>query len=191
MRGVRPDNLMAMVEFFYHGEAKVYPENFDSFLVLAKELQLKGLSGNQTEKEAEVSPKPTKQKYQPKSPNYRSAGEEGPMNKDDNNENGLVQDASEKALVRINQATKNTDMESLDQQVKSMMTFSENADPYLKGRRARICKVCGKEGGMINIMDHIEAQHIAGISIPCGLCGKVVGSRKALQMHKSRHHRNN
>ena len=137
------------------------------FLVLAEELQLKGLSGYQTEKETEVSPKPTKQKYQPKSPNYRSAGEKGPMNKDHFNENGLVQDASKKALVRINQATNNTDMESLDQQVKSMMTFSENADPYLKGRRARICKVCGKEGGMVNIMNHIEANHIAGIPVVC------------------------
>ena len=160
------------------------------FLVLAEELQLKGLSGNQTEKEAEVSPTPTKQKYKPKSPNYRSAGEKGPMNKDDFNENGLVQDASKKALVRINQATNNTDMESLDQQVKSMMTFSENADPYLKGRRARICKVCGKEGGMINIMDHIEAKHIAGISIPCGLCAQVFRTRVALRHHKPKYHRN-
>ena len=31
MRDVRPDNLMAMVEFFYHGEAKVNQENFDCF----------------------------------------------------------------------------------------------------------------------------------------------------------------
>ena len=51
MRGVRPENLMAMVDFFYHGEANVYQENLDSFLVLAEELQMKGLTGNQTEKE--------------------------------------------------------------------------------------------------------------------------------------------
>ena len=112
------------------------------------------------------------------------------MNKDDFNENGFVQAASEKALDRINQSTNNTDIEGLDQQVKSMMTFSENADPYLKGRRARICKVCGKEGGMINIMDHIEAQHIAGISIPCGLCAQVFRTRVALRHHKPKYHRN-
>merc|ERR1719494_1181845 len=67
MRGVRPDNLMAMVDFFYYGEANVYQENLESFFHLAEELQLKGLRGNQTEKEAKVSPKPTKQKFQPKS----------------------------------------------------------------------------------------------------------------------------
>ena len=40
MRGVTTENLMAMVNFFYHGEANVYQENLDSFLVLAEELLL-------------------------------------------------------------------------------------------------------------------------------------------------------
>ena len=62
MRGVATDNLMAMMDFFYHGQANVYQENLDSFLVLAEELQLKGLRGNQTESDAEVFPKPAKQK---------------------------------------------------------------------------------------------------------------------------------
>ena len=31
MRGVRPENLMAMVDFFYHGEANVYQEHLESF----------------------------------------------------------------------------------------------------------------------------------------------------------------
>ena len=52
MRGVKSENLTAMVDFFYHGEANVFQENLDSFLALAEELQLKGLRGNQTEKEA-------------------------------------------------------------------------------------------------------------------------------------------
>ena len=37
---------------------------------------------------------------------------------------------------------------------------------------------------MINIMDHIEAKHIAGISIPCGLCEQVFRTRVALRHHK-------
>ena len=81
MRGVRPENLMAMVDFFYHGEANVYQENLDSFLVLAEELQLKGLRGNQTEKEVEDFQKPTKQNSHPKSPKYRPATDQFPVNK--------------------------------------------------------------------------------------------------------------
>ena len=67
---------MAMVDFFYHGETQVYQENLDSFLLLAGELQLKGLRGNQTETEAEVSPKQTKQKSEAKSPKYRTTAEQ-------------------------------------------------------------------------------------------------------------------
>ena len=60
MRGVKPENLMAIVDFFYHGKANGHQEKLDSFLVLAEELQLKGLRGNQTGNEAEISPTLTK-----------------------------------------------------------------------------------------------------------------------------------
>ena len=191
MRDVRPENLLAMVDFLYHGEANVSQENLDSFLVLAEELQLKGLGGNQTEYEREFFSRPTKQKSQPKLPKYRSAPENFSLKKDTGLENKQKLTASEKALVSTDQATNNTDLECLDQQVKSMMVFSENTDPYSKRTgRTRICKVCGKEGEMGNIIRHIEANHIAGISIPCDLCGQVVGTRHALAKHKSKHHRN-
>ena len=81
------------------------------------------------------------------------------------------------------------DLEELDQTVKSMMMFSK----YQSGKRygrARICKVCGKKGSMNSIMQHIEAHHIAGISIPCGLCGNVFKTRNTLRNHKSKYHRN-
>ena len=42
MRVVIPENLVAMVDFLYHGRANVYQENLDSFLVFAEELELKG-----------------------------------------------------------------------------------------------------------------------------------------------------
>ena len=71
MRGVRPENLMAMVDFFYYGEANVSQENLDSFLVLAEELQLKGLRGNQTENETEVSSMATKQSSEPNSDQHQ------------------------------------------------------------------------------------------------------------------------
>merc|ERR1711936_1052034 len=57
MRGVKSENLTAMVDFFYHGEANVFQEYLDSFLNLAEELQLKGLRGNQTEKEDSLTEK--------------------------------------------------------------------------------------------------------------------------------------
>ena len=111
MRGVRPENLMAMVDFFYHGETNVYQENLDSFLVLSEELQLKGLRGNQ-EKEAEDFQKSSKQKSPPESQKYRPADDQFPANEVVCNENGLVQPATEKALVLTDEASNNTNMES-------------------------------------------------------------------------------
>ena len=52
MRGLKSEDLVAMIDFLYFGEANVYQENLDSFLAVAEELQLKGLMGSGTEKEA-------------------------------------------------------------------------------------------------------------------------------------------
>ena len=48
MRGIKSENLLAIVDFLYYGEANVYQEHLDSFLAIAEELKLKGLMG-QTE----------------------------------------------------------------------------------------------------------------------------------------------
>ena len=45
IRGWNSDDLLAIVDFLYCGEANVFPENLDSFLEIAEELQLKGLMG--------------------------------------------------------------------------------------------------------------------------------------------------
>ena len=50
MRGVKLDDLLAIVDFLYRGEANVVQENLDSFLAIAEELQLKGLTGNTEER---------------------------------------------------------------------------------------------------------------------------------------------
>ena len=45
MRGVKSENLVAIIDFLYCGEANVFQENLDSFLAIAEELKLKGLMG--------------------------------------------------------------------------------------------------------------------------------------------------
>ena len=75
------------------------------------------------------------------------------------------------------------DFKELDERVKSMMEKSQNK--YDNGQHlADRCKVCGKEGMGRDIKDHIEANHLEGIVIPCNLCDKTFRSRNALRMHK-------
>ena len=79
----------------------------------------------------------------------------------------------------------------LDQMVKSMMEKSQKVMPIVNGKRqtANVCKVCGKEGQKVAIRDHIEANHLEGVSLPCNLCEKTFRSRNTLRLHKISHHR--
>jgi len=51
MKGMRSDDLTAIIDFLYYGEANIYQENLDSFLAIAEELQLKGLEGSKDQQE--------------------------------------------------------------------------------------------------------------------------------------------
>ena len=45
MRGVKADELFSLIDFLYYGETNVLQESLDTFLALAEEFQLKGLTG--------------------------------------------------------------------------------------------------------------------------------------------------
>ena len=60
MRGVKYEDLLAIVDFLYCGEANVHQENLESFLAVAEELQVKGLMGEDSEeKPLPKRPEPT------------------------------------------------------------------------------------------------------------------------------------
>ena len=50
MRGLKAKELEAIFDFIYHGEANIYQEDLEAFLILAEELQLKGLERNEDQK---------------------------------------------------------------------------------------------------------------------------------------------
>ena len=81
-------------------------------------------------------------------------------------------------------------MTELDEKVKSMMEKGPNVISYGKGKKqkANVCKICGKEGQIVAIRDHIESNHLEGISLPCSQCEKTFRSRNSLRKHKSSCH---
>ena len=99
--------------------------------------------------------------------------------------------SSPETIVALTDFPGASNLKELDLKLKSAMSFSENPAPGIQpnGGRARICNICGKEGHRTYVMQHIEANHMTGLSIPCQLCGNLFCSRNALRIHKSRAHR--
>ena len=91
-----------------------------------------------------------------------------------------------------------TDLMALDEKVKAMMKKSQNmisnnqvnANGAPNRTKAMICKVCQKQGLPSQIRNHVEANQLEGIVIPCNFCDKVLSSRNSLENHKSMKHKN-
>ena len=49
MRGLKSEDLVALIDFIYYGEANIINEELDSFLALAKEFESKCLTESSTE----------------------------------------------------------------------------------------------------------------------------------------------
>ena len=88
-----------------------------------------------------------------------------------------------------------TDLKALDEKVKSMMEKGQKKIPSgkhpngtPKHETSWICKVCGKEDKLANVIYHIETNHLEGISFPCDHCSTTFSSRYGLRKHKSKFH---
>merc|ERR1719319_842489 len=147
MRGLKSEDLVAMIDFLYFGEANVYQENLDSFLAVAEELQLKGLMGSEAEGEADDNIKPPatkkkRQKVQQKTYFPQEAAAQDRFNQVDKVESSPPLEGT----VAVTDYTVAADLQDLDDKIKSMMEVSENKIGGSQAGFKRICKVCGKEG---------------------------------------------
>ena len=182
MRGLKTDALVAMVDFLYYGEANVNQECLDVFLGLAEELKLRGLTGSSTEVfSAEEELRNINSVPEKSNKEKKLFGKTTPYNpkpKKISTSNAKTE-ASQVALVSV-------EGHQLDEQIKSMMTMTENK---AYGQKAYACKVCGKEGLGANIKTHIESNHIeSNITHSCDVCGKISRSRNGLRLHKAKEH---
>ena len=183
MRGVKSDHLSAILDFLYKGEANVNQDNLDTFLAIAEEFQLKGLRSEEKEEEGNY-----KREFSPavNSNIGKTKGKTNHLHPDIDLENRSL------ALPNLLSGG----IQELDHQVQSMMEKGSNLVTCGKDkngketlRTAFVCKVCLKEGQMVNIRNHIEANHLEGISIPCSFCQNLFRSRKALRNHIVAHHK--
>ena len=173
MRKIKHEHILSVLDFIYHGVVNVFQDDLDSFLAIAEELQLKGLTA---EAKLELDEKALPTKFRNKSLKRDPDASEDPSSE--------IHD-----IPAVTDATLALDLGQLDEKVKSMMDKSENKianGPYQT--TAYQCKVCGKEGLGRNIKDHIEANHLEGIFIPCNFCSRTFRSRNGWRQHKRIQH---
>ena len=172
VRGIRSEDLVAMLDFLYYGEANVYQDNLESFLALAEEFQLKGLmQGNEEVKRENQTQAKAKER---------------------SSDDGLYQTSNDSVkqpgnALAIPDDIYGGELQDWDERVRSMMEKSQNLISNGK-QKAFTCKICGKEGHGTHIKNHIVANHLEGVSIPCNYCGKTFRSRIAVRRHKLLQH---
>ena len=215
MRGVKSEDLVAIVDFLYYGEVEIEEEYLEAFLTLAEDLKVTGLTAQGPATVAKNLP--TKKQKDTSKEGYsfgelehaRVKAEElveivdsdveilESKNDPENCPETPTKPAAAGENVVNSELSKEikilADENDIGARVKSMMDFSENRvmsnkKPGTTLGRARVCKMCGKEGPMATIMNHIEAKHLGNLSCPCDVCGKVSKSRNGLAQHKAKEH---
>ena len=68
LRGVRPADLRSVLAFIYHGEVNVAQEDLNSFLAVAEDLKIKGLTSETSEKKPQPQPATPKVCQRPPAP---------------------------------------------------------------------------------------------------------------------------
>ena len=214
MKGLKSDDLSAIIDFLYRGETRVHQDSLDSFLAIAHDLQLKGLVGNAADTEiAEMTSKETLQKpekdtVQKKEMNFLKSAHSSSV-QDSIIENypdigggnaggtlrgtvsgtvgGTVSGAVGGTLVgTVEKKSFSGDLAELEEKTTSMMKKTSRKNSTLLPIYS--CKVCGKEDVNANIRSHIESNHLDGISIPCNICEKNFRCKKSLIRHNRHNH---
>ena len=190
MRGMKFEDLVAIIDFLYCGEANVYQENLDAFLTVAEELKLKGLTGEGEEGHngvnGNVSPKKNDLQEKVWAQSTHPTIQEHPVTTEPNVHFERKYESGRTVSLETSESGQ------LDEQINSMMESTEKIITRRNGlqRKAFICKVCGKEGEHTDMRRHIEAHHITDISHSCDICGKTSRSRNGLRRHTDREHKN-
>ena len=184
MRALKSEDLIAMVDFLYFGEANIFQENLDSFLALAEELKLKGLNNTDNSvNDAEVKIPSVYQEIATKKEKLQP--QRGQIFDPDNQ----TFSSSEMRVATISKnAVISADLEDLDKQIRSMITKSDVNHGTGKGKVAT-CNICGKEGPYKDMPRHVEANHITGVCHACNICGSISRSKHGLNQHMTRNHK--
>ena len=183
MRGLKTRQLTTMVDFIYLGEVNIHQEDLEGFLLLAQELELKGLTEEDTVTEhiekhkSEIAPGKKYEKVLG-NPNYSQPSIESSQNRTPYEENLNLCPTETKTLVPTE--TSLGQRIHIENDVLQMReTMFEKID---KVWTCKVCEFSSHNSG--HMREHVE-KHLEGVEYPCNLCGKIMRSSKSLRNHHS------
>ena len=192
MRGLKAKDLEAAIDFMYTGEANIFQDDLDCFLNLAEELKLNGLTGVKDEDDIvdSVDAIATSVKSEIVSKKNKS-----PAKSIDTVEKVSWKHELSKIRKSIHTISQDTSVVEFS---KDMVPFEKNEDVesrinsmMKKNKELKwTCTVCGKiVRDKTNLYQHIEANHMEGVSHHCNHCGKISRSKDSLRHHVSAQHK--
>ena len=181
LKGIKGCQLSAVVDFMYHGEVSIGQGDLSDFLLVAEELQLKGVSGTEKGENYKEPGKiqTVKSKNVAAFPNDPQIHSNSRLDEYINHDNEfIVEEKCEMSNSReivetyANEIKADTNIEELDLTINSMVCKLNGIWTCLQCGKTNKCKR--------NLGNHIEAKHIKGAAHPCQQCGKLFRSRNSL-----------
>ena len=172
----------------FTGQANILAENLDTFLSLADELQLKDFTTGEMKTVWQPEEKQT----------FADFGQNVPFLERTMQAQDKTSHTKEepKNLSDFDKTLMDEDLQQLGNQIKTMQSEESANNAAKKPQQEelkngiKICKVCGKKEAYVqNMIKHIEANHITGVTKQtCNLCEKTYKRRNALLQHISNIH---
>jgi len=213
LRGVRHKELLSILSFMYKGQVNIAQEELSTFLSVAEDLKIKGL----TQSHADTGPRQDKSE-KVSSANTRSGGMSDPVPRKTSTElkedDDIVECGPETgAREGANEPITTHPVIAVDEH---LALRNEYNDPYLPSQetenpltdqefvsliQSKMFRVAGESAGVwhcsecsysskvkCNVSQHIEAKHIKHAGYYCFICNKTSPSKNAFRMHNKRNH---
>ena len=217
MRGLKAPQLMALIDFIYQGEVKILQEELDGFLLLAEELQLKGLLAGSGKAEAENNPGFCEKELLPSKTLKEEDSEKNISGVLDENQEIVppemnMEDGKGSQKAQIVKAVTELDNLEMDEYVNNMVEeelkkrpkkrpdkiYLENVQQKARQKTETMyeqwfqgmwgCKICGYTSPFKNSMKKHVEKHIEGSAYPCSRCGRSLKTTESLRIHYLKSH---
>merc|ERR1711971_329269 len=207
--------LSALMDFMYQGEVSVAQEDLNTFLSVAEELKVKGLTQNETENKSPDRPYSRRGGLSKKSSQesqHRAASSDSQYRKYQQPQEDAEADIQEIVPVKTeapgemfeDQEYGETEYNEgyeyeeaapeMDTSLMSAEVGNRDLNVLVNENMTRVrggwqCRLCQKIDTKSHIEEHLESAHLEGVEYPCQFCGIKKHSRTSLRKHVASAHR--